>query len=350
MREILSFFILLIVYIISFYVLTRIISKKSIALREYFSQPNNYSKLKYINYHVYDWEPTINGKKYFYYLNNELLYENVTRTINGLMENKYNYYFKPNIIREKLSDNLKYYLSNQRDEVNYDYLNTEIENLSKILNSFTDDDFNSNFYYMMGDILLNIIDSNFDPNELHIYFIPFVAKDYNIVTVNYKGNNLIFVGLYSNNKESMITYPRWEQSMIKIDAEIFIESKLDCNNNPLPPPNLSRNELFLSRVCDHLQYSLEPSFSLDSSEKIISISDRYSGITLEYNYMKKLEDDLGELDYYKKINEYMNNSVYNLKESQREYQVYIDRQPKRTITLPVNDIQLPKNQYNFSFI
>ncbi len=346
MQEILSFFIVLIVYIIAFYVLTTVISKNSPNLREHFAVSTT-AELKTINYHIFNWDPVIDNTKYLYNLNDELITKNINTTINTIMEYKYKYYFNPNIIREDLKHNLGYYFTNEQDHLNTEYLNKEISNIEKILFTYTN---NKIYHPMIADILLNIIDSNYNKDELHVYFVPFLAKDNDILSLKYNGVTLIFIGLYMNKKQSLITYPQWEQGLVKLDINMAIEDKLDCNSNPLPP-KYSYNERLLNRVCQHLEFSLEPSYILPETERFIEVNNRFSGIPLEYDYMKTIEEYPYNMEMYKKINNTMINNIYNYKEYQTEYNQYIDEQYNRKITLPrLDKIYIPKNDFKLSFI
>ena len=346
MQEILSFFIVLIVYIIAFYVLITVISKNSSNIRDHFAVSTT-AELKTINYHIFNWEPVVDNVNYFYNLNDDLINTNINTTINTIMEYKYKYYFNPNIIQEDLKQNLGYYFTNEQDHLNTDYLNQEISNIGNILFTYTD---NKKYHPMIGDILLNIINSNYNKDELHVYFVPFLAKDNDIISLKYNGITLIFVGLYMNKRPSLITYPQWEQGLVKLDINMIIEAKLDCNSKPLPPI-YSSNERFLDRVCQHLEFALEPSYILSDNETVIEVNNRFSGIPLELSYMETIEDDPYKLDMYTKINNTMVNNIYNFKEYQTEYKQYIDEQSNRTITLPSLDkLYIPKNHFKLSFI
>lgn len=346
MQEVISFFIVLIVFVISFYVLTKVISHTSKNLRSHFeSGPSTTAEMIKLNYHIFNWNPVINNKEYFYNLNDELIYKNINTTINSIMEYKYKYYFVSNIIVENHRDNLKKYFTDNKDQLNNKYLDMEISNIERILFSYTKDE---NTYPMITDILLNVINlENIKKDEKHIYFLPYIANDDNILTIKYNDIDLIFIGLYKNGNQSLITYPQWEPGLVKLDLDVLLETQLTCKNQPIEP-QFSNNERFLDRVCKHLENILEPSYLIED-EWVIDNVIRYSGLKQQYEYMDKIEEDKHKLNDYKNILLIMENSLYNIQENNFQYNQYLQQNIK--ITLPSNDkIFIPNNRYKLAFI
>ena len=345
MIDTISYIISIIAVIITLYVLTNVISSNSKYLREYFSL-NPPDKLQNLNYHVFDWEPIINNRTYFNTLNDTIIANNINSTISSIMQYKYDHYFQPKIIYENHKNNLKMYFTDNVDEVDNELLNVEVSNIERILHSYLGD---KRYENMIGDILLNIIDETLINDELHIYFLPFISKNNNIVNINYKGNNLIFIGLYTGEEQTIITYPRWEQGLIKLDLNIALESQLDCKGIPIEP-KYSHNEKFLDTVCNYLYNAL--GYKLNEKINNINITKRYIGIDDEYSYMESIETEKYKLPIYENIITTMKNNLYYYTETIVEYNKYLKNECfKRNVE--INDdakLILPNYKRNYSFI
>jgi len=209
-----------------------------------------------IKYHVFtDFVPEINGKKYYNYIPERHILENLNRELGdsdsgevervnscGISAGK----FDASIEKESITKNLSLYFTDQQEKYNvYEGIKNEINSIALILSSISREDIRENeANNVVKFILMNTLNNykiDEDSNDIiHIVLLPFVLKDANVIKMLYYDKEIYFVGLYTpaNNKKFFTTYPKWYNngnsiSLIKeamfdySDIVLFIKSRHD---------------------------------------------------------------------------------------------------------------------------
>ena len=209
-----------------------------------------------IKYHVFtDFVPEINGKKYYNYIPERHILENLNRELGdsdsgevervnscGISAGK----FDASIEKESITKNLSLYFTDQQEKYNvYEGIKNEINSIALILSSISREDIREKETSdVVKFVLMNTLNNykiDRDSNDIiHIVLLPFVLKDANVIKMLYYDKEIYFVGLYTpaNNKKFFTTYPKWYNngnsiSLIKeamfdySDIVLFIKSRHD---------------------------------------------------------------------------------------------------------------------------
>ena len=195
-----------------------------------------------IKYHVFtDFVPEINGKKYYNYLPDRHILENLNRALgdsdNGEVERVNSCgigssKFDASIEKESITKNIALYFTNQQEKYNvYEGIKNEINSTALILSNISREDLKEREASdVVKFVLMNTI-NNYKLNEdskdiIHVVLLPLVLKDANVIKMSYYDKEIYFIGLYTptDNSKFFITYPKWHnngESISKIKEAMF---------------------------------------------------------------------------------------------------------------------------------
>ena len=183
-----------------------------------------------IKYHVFtDFVPEINGEKYYNYIPDRQILENLNRALgdsdNGEVERENSCgisssKFDASIEKESITKNLALYFTNQQEKYNvYEGIKNEINSTALILSNISREDLKKReARKVLQFVLMNTINNykiNEDSNDIiHIVLLPLVLKDANVIKMLYYDKEIYFIGLYNptDNSKFFTTYPKWHKN------------------------------------------------------------------------------------------------------------------------------------------
>lgn len=280
-------------------------------LRDYNSNSNSISngekfidyEKRRIKYHVFpDFVPEINGKKYYNYIPDRQILENLNRELGtstneeiesvnscGIIPTK----FDASIEKENITKNLALYFTDQQEKYNvYEGIKNEINSIALILSNISTTDLNNKETNdVVKFVLMNTVNNykidNDSKDIIHVIFLPLVLKDANVIKLLYYDKEICFVGLYTpkDNSKFFTTYPRWYN-----------------NGNSI---TIMKETMFSNS-----------GIILD----INSLSDRYSGMNYKCNYLNILCKAGEECKIY---NDIMKENIHNMNNQISAYNNYL---------------------------